>query len=219
MSIGIHRLAIAAAALAALALVFAGPDVSAKRRSQEVAWYQYSAQFTCGPNDASEGRAVPAVYATAINIHNPYPTEVILRKHIALTYPPELQAVGAVSDVIMENLDRRSALQVDCGEILSDEFDFADPPGTDYVQGFLVIESRRSLDVAATYSATGEDDEVSVDAEVIPERIIMRPADDEQLLICHVPPGNPDNDHEIEIGVDAWPAHHGHGDHLGECDD
>ena len=161
-----------------------------------------------------------ASYATAINIHNPHSTEVILRKHVALTFPPEIQAAGAVSAVIMENLDRRSALQVDCGEILSGEFDFTDPPDTEYVQGFVVIESRQPLDVSATYTVAGDDEEqASVDAETIAERTMTRPAQRETLIVCHVPPGNPDNEHEIEIDEDAWPAHREHGDRLGRCDE
>jgi hypothetical protein len=120
----------------------------------------------------------------------------------------------------MENLDRRSALQVDCGEILSGEFDFTDPPFEAYVQGFVVIESRQPLDVSATYSATGDDeDQASVDAETIAERTMSRPAQSETLIVCHVPPGNPDNEHEIEIDEDAWPAHREHGDRLGRCDE
>lgn len=38
-----------------------------------------------------------------------------------------------------------------------------------------------------------------------------------KMLVCHVPPGNPDNAHEIVIGVAAWPAHEAHGDSEGSC--
>ena len=217
----IRRITVLVAVVATLALLLPAAMASARpRRSRQVVWYQYAAQFTCGLNEESDDRVVRATYATAINIHNPHPTEVILRKHLALTFPPEIQAAGAVSAVIMENLDRRSALQVDCGEILSDEFDFTDPPLTDYVQGFVVIESKRPLDVSATYTVTGEDEEqASVDVETIAERTLTRPADSEKLIVCHVPSGNPDNEHEIEIDEDAWPAHREHGDRLGNCDD
>ena len=41
-----------------------------------------------------------------------------------------------------------------------------------------------------------------------------------QVVICHVPPGNPDNDHTIEIGSPAVDAHvENHGDSVGPCDD
>jgi hypothetical protein len=35
--------------------------------------------------------------------------------------------------------------------------------------------------------------------------------------ICHIPPGNPDNAHVINVSVHAIPAHLAHGDTLGEC--
>jgi hypothetical protein len=38
------------------------------------------------------------------------------------------------------------------------------------------------------------------------------PGDDHKTLICHVPRGNPDNAHTINIDVAAVPAHLGHGD-------
>jgi hypothetical protein len=39
-----------------------------------------------------------------------------------------------------------------------------------------------------------------------------------KVEICHVPPGNPDNSHTIEIGAPAVDAHLGHGDTMGACD-
>ena len=41
--------------------------------------------------------------------------------------------------------------------------------------------------------------------------------DNEKLEICHIPPGNPDNAHTIEVSQSAVPAHLAHGDYLGEC--
>ena len=35
--------------------------------------------------------------------------------------------------------------------------------------------------------------------------------------ICHIPPGNPANAHEITIGEPAIKAHLAHGDTLGDC--
>jgi hypothetical protein len=40
-----------------------------------------------------------------------------------------------------------------------------------------------------------------------------------KVVICHVPPGNPDNAHTIIIGAPAVPAHLAHGDYEGECKD
>ena len=40
-----------------------------------------------------------------------------------------------------------------------------------------------------------------------------------QQEICHVPPGNPSNEHTIWVGESAVPAHLRHGDYAGPCDD
>jgi hypothetical protein len=39
----------------------------------------------------------------------------------------------------------------------------------------------------------------------------------EKVLVCHIPPGNPDNARAINISVDALEAHLAHGDIEGEC--
>lgn len=38
-----------------------------------------------------------------------------------------------------------------------------------------------------------------------------------KTVVCHIPPGNPGNEHTIIVGDAAVPAHLAHGDHLGEC--
>ena len=43
-------------------------------------------------------------------------------------------------------------------------------------------------------------------------------ADDVKVLVCHIPPGNPDNPGTIEISEDALEAHLAHGDTEGECE-
>ena len=43
-----------------------------------------------------------------------------------------------------------------------------------------------------------------------------RPED--QVTICHIPPGNPSNAHAITVGVSAVATHIAqHGDYLGDC--
>jgi hypothetical protein len=43
-------------------------------------------------------------------------------------------------------------------------------------------------------------------------------ADEVKVLVCHVPPGNPDGRHTIEISEDALEAHQAHGDTEGACE-
>jgi LPXTG-motif cell wall-anchored protein len=40
---------------------------------------------------------------------------------------------------------------------------------------------------------------------------------DGKVTVCHVPPGNPSNAHNIVISVNALPAHLAHGDTVGPC--
>ena len=35
-----------------------------------------------------------------------------------------------------------------------------------------------------------------------------------KVNVCHTPPGNPENCHEINIGIEALPAHLAHGDAM-----
>jgi hypothetical protein len=46
----------------------------------------------------------------------------------------------------------------------------------------------------------------------------LRAGDDHKVMICHIPPGNPENAHEIIVDFHAVPAHvANHGDYLGPC--
>lgn len=40
-----------------------------------------------------------------------------------------------------------------------------------------------------------------------------------KVLICHIPPGNPENKHTLEVSQNAVDAHLAHGDYLGACTD
>jgi hypothetical protein len=48
-----------------------------------------------------------------------------------------------------------------------------------------------------------------------PDRVACR--EPSQVTLCHVPPGNPANEHNITVGAPAVEAHLAHGDYLGEC--
>lgn len=41
---------------------------------------------------------------------------------------------------------------------------------------------------------------------------LKQPENDKKITICHIPPGNPANMHEITISVNALQAHLDHGD-------
>lgn len=50
------------------------------------------------------------------------------------------------------------------------------------------------------------------------ERVDEDDKDNEEVEICHVPPGNPEKAHTIIIGAPAVSTHLAHGDSLGHCD-
>jgi hypothetical protein len=138
--------------------------------------FQYAAKFLCTPNIPFTSAATPSVlpgnYLTVINIHNPNGETVRFRKKIALTFPPGGQKPGQVSNFIDHQLAPDEALSVDCERIKSG-FGFTFVHGA---EGFLVIESARSLDVTAVYTAGKVEGEVeSIAVEQIRERRINTP--------------------------------------------
>jgi LPXTG-motif cell wall-anchored protein len=45
----------------------------------------------------------------------------------------------------------------------------------------------------------------------------MAGSDDDKVVVCHIPPGNPGNAHTIVVSENALPAHMAHGDTEGPC--
>jgi len=176
----------------ALGLV-AGISVTIARSDHKRSFkFQYAAKFVCGADPADAFvRVIPGFYSTTIAIHNPQGRRVSLRKKLALTFPPGPQRPGDVSPFQEDTLEADEALQVDCGEIYDtdennpnrSEF-FLNQGFPPYIQGFLIIESKRSLDVSGYYTVgegalTGEAGSKefvgsvrSIDMEQIKERVI-----------------------------------------------
>jgi hypothetical protein len=172
--------------------------------------------FTCGENASELDRVAPGLYAISVSIHNGGDRDVYLRKHVALTYPPGGQMAGEVSGVIEETLATGTAMQVSCEQLLGPDF-FLQPPATPYVQGVLVLESSRPLNVTATHTASAAEGEASLDVERVPGNLVRVRRLYDQVEICHIPPGNPGNAHTIWVGADSVPAHQAHGDTVGPC--
>ena len=214
----IRRLLSVALTLAVAVLFTMAPTTNSWSKPKlPVEWFRYVVKFTCGVNNGEPLRVVRGVYATAVSLYNANAGDVTLHKSLALAYPPAEQATGEVSDQIEDVISPGAALQVDCGEI-PDEF-FFPTPVADHVQGFLVIESSSPLVVEAVYTAAGTLGDVSIDVERIAEqRVIPRPfVRPARAVICHYPPGNPDNRHTLVVDASAVPAHLAHGDTLGVC--
>lgn len=76
-----------------------------------------------------------------------------------------------------------------------------------------------SLEQATAGQGQGQDQELGETADPGPGELTLcpTPGNPNKTLICHIPPGNPSNAHEICVGRSAVPAHLAHGDFLGEC--
>ena len=118
--------------------------------------YEYAVKILCGDqNNSKDLRLVKGIYATTINIHNPNDSMVILFKKLALTYPPGKQKTGKIIPVGIDTLLTDEALETDCMDLQHRVFPNGLP--SPYIEGFLVIQSDRSLDVTAVYTAANHD--------------------------------------------------------------
>ncbi len=130
-------------------------------------------------------RLARGFYATAINIHNPNEEPASFSKKLALTYPPEEQKPGKVIPIAKDRLGPDEALEVDCMNIRRKLFPKGFP--TPYIKGFVIIESKLSLDVTAVYTTASLDargtvtSHSSIDVEQIHERVIKQPKPPEKL--------------------------------------
>ena len=140
--------------------------------------FEYAAKLVCGLHrDPRDRRLMRGAYATTINIHNPNDFKVEFRKKLALTFPPQEQRGGEVFDSIGEGphvLGPDEALSVDCMDIQRQVFP-GGPPAP-YIEGFVVIQCRESLDVTAVYTSAAVDAQgqlgghSGIDVEQIRER-------------------------------------------------
>ncbi len=112
---------------------------------------QYAVKFVCG-RSAGDVLA-PGAYWTAINVHNPTDTDVGFREKVAVALPHETP--GRVSPFTDAKLGPDEALEIDCEDIRR----LANSP-TNFVKGFVVIESKFELDVVAVYTAAGATDQI-----------------------------------------------------------
>jgi hypothetical protein len=129
--------------------------------------FRYTAYFVCGtPEQGSGGQLAFGKYATQINMANWHGKAVELRKKVAFTYPPRMQAYGVHSDWLgPEIIERNHALSVDCEEIVGtknhpSEFHYSEglpvlEDGSDptFYTGYLIVQSNRSLNMTTVQTA------------------------------------------------------------------
>lgn len=150
--------------------------------------FSYAAKIVCGlQKDPKDMRLARGFYATTINIHNPGDEAAKFFKKLALSFPPEEQRPGKILRISEDTLKPDEALKVDCNDIQRRLFPNGFP--TPYIEGFVIIESAKSLDVTAVYSTASLDKEgnvtthSSIDVEQIKERRMKEQSREQPDLI------------------------------------
>ena len=161
-------------------------------RTEVAGSYSYAAKIVCGvQEDPEDFRLTPGRYATTVNIHNPGPDPARFRKVLALTFPPKEQEPGEVLEIAEHELDPERALASDCDDVRRRVFPDGWPAA--YVEGFLIVRSDVSLDVAGVYTKSALEPEaggVAIDVEAIGERKLADGDGDERADLIPVPDAN-----------------------------
>jgi hypothetical protein len=151
--------------------------------------YEYAALVVSGvQDDAASRRLGRGAYATTVNVHNPGAEPVVFFKKLALTYPPAEQRPGAIFPIATDRLGPDEALKTDGDELAARLFPGGLPAPV--IEGMLVIQSERPLDVTAVYTTNALDAEgllaghSSIHVEQIRERV--RQADLSLEKVAHV---------------------------------
>ena len=124
--------------------------------------FQYAVKFICTSNIPGTTQTtdafVPGNYQTAVNLHNPQEKTVKMRQKIA--------SPTGISKWLDSSLKPDEVQRLTCSQLKNFELHLIHG-----FEGFLVIESTRSLDVVAVYTAGGQGQQVStMDVEQIKER-------------------------------------------------
>jgi hypothetical protein len=129
--------------------------------------FSYAAKFLCGVSSATttapprEPIVKRGNYATVVNIHNPYATDVVLIKKVALAAPeryPDTRLI-APTKRFKDVLHSDHTMSVDCTEIVNLLTLNGTPPATPFIEGFLVVDSFLA---AATTASPADIDVVTV---------------------------------------------------------
>jgi len=143
----------------------------------------YAAKFICGTMPelppTEEGPVEPGSYATAINVHNPNPSEaVVFAKKAVLLFNEAKQEEGYEIPVApyarsyrKEQLGPDYGMEID-GRDIRELLTGQAPAAPVFIKGWVVIESPLPLDVVAVYTVRAPDGAVSIATDrVIPTQL------------------------------------------------
>ncbi|MEM9483309.1 MAG: CARDB domain-containing protein [Cyanobacteria bacterium P01_F01_bin.116] len=159
---------------------------------RQITRYEYAPKFICGiQKDAKNMQLAKGFYGTTINVHNPEESETVFFKKLALAIPPGKQRPGKVLPISEDKLGADQALAVDCDDIRNRLFDGEFP--TSYIDGFLVIQSPRSLDVTGVYTTASlgywgskANKNSSIHVEQIRERRVKQAVEQPDLVVSAI---------------------------------
>jgi len=153
--------------------------------------FEYTAKLICGlQKDSKDLSFTKGVYATSINIHNPNYFNVPFFKKLALAFPTEEKEPTRVFPISTNVLRSDEAATIDCVDIKNKLFPAGFP--TPLIEGFVVIQSRSSLDVNAIYTTASLGwwgkaiTHSSIDVERIPERKIESEMSKPDLVVSKI---------------------------------
>ena len=125
--------------------------------------HEYAVKVICGNMErASDRPLATGRYFTVVNIHSPNPARTYFRRKVVQA---ALRTPSPISLWEQYALEYDEALGVTCPQI-------AKQAGADWVEGFVVIQSSKPLDVVAVYSTSGRDEFVTTFHS---ERVAPRP--------------------------------------------
>ena len=152
------RIVLRLALLATASLVGAPPAAAQTNLGR----FSYAAKVVCGSSRQMQG-AVPQAYMTSVNVHNPSDSLGIILKSLVVTLPPGGQRAVTPVRLAIDTLRPHAALATDCADLRQ-----RSPKQPPFFEGFVLLESRVSLDVVAVYTVAG-----GIDVVHVPERGVV----------------------------------------------
>lgn len=177
-------------------------------RSRGVGFYEFPVKFVCGApsGEQIERHAImPGVYATDININNPFDEDTKFRWKAVFVVPHE------TTDWTLVKLEPNEGEKIEGQDILEKLLPML-PPGTrppEFWEGIVVIESIRRLDVSVVYTSDLILPEQKEKQEIL-FRIVSDPfkvlgiIEDGEGLTPFPPPIDVYKSEEFEIPETSW---------------
>ena len=130
------------------------------RGQQITAPFNYAAKIVCGTQREAQG-VVPQPYMTTVNVHNPSDSVATFFKTLLVTLPPGGQRPTPPMRPMTDTLRPQMGLATDCTDLRRRY-----PNVPPFFEGFVLLQSRVSLDVVAVYTVPG-----GIDVVHVPERV------------------------------------------------